>query len=132
MRSFSLFTIAMLVGVASAGFPVTQCPTGWRQAAKQTVWSSSSISVGTFPNYAVTYLAGTTDGSAMQVDCAANFVQFAGDGYFQWGPVTNAYSTFTCNVHCRNTVSSCPFILCEIYKTGTETNQTAQAKVEVA
>jgi hypothetical protein len=51
-----------------------------------------------------------------QVDCAS-FAKFGGDGYMQWGPITNNYANFTCVVTCKNTISSCPFILCEIYTT---------------
>lgn len=64
--------------------------------------------------------------ATLQVDCA-QFVRFAGDGYLQWGPVVNSYSTFTCNVQCKNAVSSCPFIMCEVYHNNSDSgaNQTA-------
>mmetsp|Transcript_484 Transcript_484/g.1568 ORF Transcript_484/g.1568 Transcript_484/m.1568 type:complete len:145 (+) Transcript_484:49-483(+) len=114
---------AIAASGAASPFPVTACPSGWRQAVKQSVWSSSTISIGTFPNYAVTYLAGTTDGSSVQVSCA-QFVTFAGDGFAQWGPVTNTYQTFDCQVTCKNSVQSCPFIMCEIYHTDDGVNAT--------
>ena len=59
--------------------------------------------------------AGSTDGSTQIVDCANSFAKSAGNGYMQWGPISNNYNSFTCNVQCKNSVQSCPFILCEYY-----------------
>lgn len=50
-----VLVFAAVLGVAaSSPFPIASCPAGWRQAVKQSVWSTQTISVGTFPNYAVT------------------------------------------------------------------------------
>ena len=78
----------------------------------------------------MTYIAGTTDGSTMSVACAQNFVVYAGNGYLQWGPVTNNYNSFTCLVACKNKVQSCPVLICEAYTAGDDdTKPAGQQKV---
>ena len=66
----SLFlALSLLVVLVDANFPLNGCPHGYRQAVRQKIWSTKDVSVGTYPGYAVTYLAGTTDGSSMVVRC---------------------------------------------------------------
>ena len=80
---------------------------------------------------AVTYIVGTTDGSIVSVSCAQNFAVYAGDGYMQWGPVTNGYNSFTCLVQCKNAVQSCPVLICEAYTAGDVELASQQKKVVV-
>ena len=51
----------------------------------------------------------------------------------QWGPVTNSYNAFTCDVACKNAVHSCPVLICEAYTApaGDDTKPAGQQKVVV-
>jgi len=103
-----------LVSICFAGYPLS-CPPGFRQVINQKVSSHATLSVPAYPGHAVTYYAGTSDGSSIQFECAQGFATFIGDGYMKWGPVTNNYATFNCNVSCLNSVQSCPVVVCDFY-----------------
>jgi len=122
----------LLAVSAGTGYPLARCSdlgATWREATTPTGASTrttipagppATVTLKTYPGYAVTYRVGSTNGDTMQLNCAPDasgngYAQSWGDGWLQWGPVNNQYSQIVCQAKCENSVGSCNFIACEQY-----------------
>eukprot|EP00494_Astrolonche_serrata_P021985 UN22234 len=71
-----------------SGYPLT-CPEGFKVAKSEKVSNTDTFTISVQQTTPVAFIAGSTDGSTMEVDCG--IASFKGNGYMKWGPLVYGY-----------------------------------------